>query len=45
MGPLLACIVVFSILLIFIRFLLLAFFKNFSECLPVLSGVSADESS
>ena len=35
MGPLLACISVFSILLIFSRFLFLAFFKNFSECFRV----------
>jgi len=41
--PLLACISVFSILLIF-RFLFLAFFKDFSEYLPVISGVSTDES-
>ena len=45
MGPLLACFSVFSVLLIFSRILLLAFFKNFSECFPVISGVSSGESS
>jgi len=44
-GPWLACISVFSIILVFSRFLLLAFFKNLSECIPVISGVSTDESS
>ena len=43
-APLLACISVFKFLLIF-RFLFLAFFKDFSECLPVILGVSTDESS
>jgi len=42
--PLLHCILVFSFLLIFSRFLFLVFFKNFSECFPVISGVSTDES-
>ena len=42
--PLLACISVFSILLIFNRFLFLAVFKDFSECFPVISGVGTDRS-
>jgi len=43
-APMLACISVFSILLILSR-ILLAFFKIFSECFPVISGVTTDESS
>jgi len=45
MGRWLSCILVFSIILIFSRFLLLAFLKNLSECIPVISRVSTDESS
>jgi len=45
MGPPLACISVLSILLIISRILFLAFFKNFPECIRVISGVSTDESS
>jgi len=44
-GPLLACISIFGILLIFTRFLFLAFFKNILEYFPLISGVSTNESS
>ena len=44
-GPLLACILVFNIIFLFSRFLFLAVFKDLSECFPVISGVSTDESS
>jgi len=43
--PLLACISVFSFLLCVCKILCLAFFKNLSECFPVISGVSTNESS
>ena len=42
-APLLACISVFNIVLIFRRVLCLAFFKNFSESLPVILGASVDQ--
>ena len=41
-APLLACILVFSILLFFNRFLCSACFKTFSDCFPGISGVSTD---
>ena len=43
-GPLLTCISVFSILVIFSRFLFLVFSK-ISQSFPVISGVGTDESS
>jgi len=45
MGPLLACISLFGSLLIFTRFLFLAFFKKILENFPLISGVSTNESS
>jgi len=41
----LACISLFGILLIFTRFLFLAFFKNILEHFPLISGVITNESS